>query len=62
MEQGPLLEDDHSADQDIPILKLNVHYRVHRSPTLHSVLSQITPLYNLMPYLLICFRIIPICV
>jgi hypothetical protein len=46
--------DSPSAGQEITNLLRNLtfHYRVHKSPALHPVLSQINPLHTLIPFCL----------
>jgi hypothetical protein len=51
MEQNASWPNYHSASQEIPLLswKPNVHYRVHNSPPMVPILSQINPVHNFPP-------------
>jgi len=62
MEQSPSWEaDSHLASQKIPHLLWNpkVHYRVHNSPSMVPILSQMHPVHTFPPYFpKICYIII----
>jgi hypothetical protein len=54
MELGPSSEvANHSATQEFPniLWSPNVHYRVHQSPALAHILSQISPIHTIPSYL-----------
>jgi hypothetical protein len=60
-EQSPCWEaNSFSASQEIPHTVWNpkVHHRVHKSPPLVSILSQISPVHSLFYFLNIHFNII----
>jgi hypothetical protein len=62
MEKCPSWQaNSHSASQDIPRLLWNpkVHYRVHISPPLVSVLSQVNPVHTFQPISLKTVLILP---
>jgi len=55
MEQGPSWEvNSHSGSQQITCLLLNpkVHYRVHNTPPLVPIHSQMNPVHTFSPYFL----------
>jgi hypothetical protein len=53
MEQSPSWEaNSHSASQEIPLLLWSpkIHYRVHNSQPLVSIMSQMNPVHNFLPH------------
>jgi hypothetical protein len=53
MEQSFLRINNHTASPGFPRLLWNpkIHYRVHKSPPLTPVLSQVNPIHNFPPYI-----------
>jgi hypothetical protein len=61
MKQSPSSEaNNHSASQEIPHLLRcpKFHYRVHKSPSLVPILSQMKPVHKFPPYFLRCILIL----